>query len=312
MSIYKLKPACKDYLWGGHKLVDDYNVDYDGEICSEAWVLSAHKDGLSIITNGIYEGKTIPEVIAAKGAEILGTDCKKYKDFPILIKLIDAKKALSIQVHPDDAYALEHENQYGKTEMWYILEAEEGAYLYQGFEKEISKEEFEQRIKDNTLTEVLHKEYVKPGDVVFISPGTLHSIGAGLVIAEIQQSSNVTYRIYDFGRVGADGKPRQLHIQQSIDVTRLERPEKYKSPDEHMVSCEFFCVDSVEISALKEYTFDVDDKSFTNILVTDGEGTVTSADESFVVRKGDSLFIEASTGEVKITGDVKIIKTMVP
>ena len=229
-----------------------------------------------------------------------------------MIKLIDAKKALSIQVHPDDAYALEHENQYGKTEMWYILEAEEGAYLYQGFEKEISKEEFEQRIKDNTLTEVLHKEYVKPGDVVFISPGTLHSIGAGLVIAEIQQSSNVTYRIYDFGRVGADGKPRQLHIQQSIDVTRLERPEKYKSPDEHMVSCEFFCVDSAEISALKEYTFDVDDKSFTNILVTDGEGTVTSADESFVVRKGDSLFIEASTGEVKITGDIKIVKTMVP
>lgn len=312
MSIYKLKPACKDYLWGGHKLVDDYNVDYDGEICSEAWVLSAHKDGLSIITNGTYEGKTIPEVVEAKGAEILGVNCQKYKDFPILIKLIDAKKALSIQVHPDDAYALEHENQYGKTEMWYILEAEEGAYLYQGFEKEISKEEFEQRIKENTLTEVLHKEYVKPGDVIFISPGTLHSIGAGLVIAEIQQSSNVTYRIYDFGRVGADGKPRQLHIQQSIDVTRLERPEKYKSPDEHMVSCEFFCVDSIEIGASKEYTFNVDDKSFINILVTDGEGTVTTSDESIKVRKGDSLFIEASTGDVKISGDIKIVKTMVP
>ena len=141
MGMYLLKPACKDYLWGGHKLVDEYNVEYDGDVCAEAWVMSCHKDGNSIIANGIEKDKTLSAVIEEKGREILGKNCEKYKDFPILIKFIDAKKPLSIQVHPDDEYALSHENQYGKTEMWYVLEAEEGAYLYQGFEKEISKED---------------------------------------------------------------------------------------------------------------------------------------------------------------------------
>ncbi|WP_029233270.1 type I phosphomannose isomerase catalytic subunit [Butyrivibrio sp. VCB2006] len=311
MGIYVLKPACKDYLWGGHKLVEKYNVDYSGEICAEAWTLSCHKDGLSIITNGINKGKTLSELINNKGKEILGKNCLKYKDFPILIKLIDAKKALSIQVHPDDEYALKHENQYGKTEMWYVLEAEEGAFLYQGFEEVISKEEFEKRIKENTLTEVLHKEYVKPGDVIFISPGTLHSIGAGLVIAEIQQSSNVTYRIYDYGRVGADGKPRQLHIQQSLDVTKIEKPVKYESPDKHMVSCEFFCVDKIETTDSKGYSYNADDSSFVSILVTDGEGTIATVDELFSIKKGDSVFVEASTGKFEITGNIKAVQTIV-
>ena len=312
MSMYVLKPACKDYLWGGHKLVDEYNVEYSGEICAEAWTLSCHKDGMSIITGDIHEKQTLSDVIKEKGTEILGKNCQKYKDFPILIKLIDASKALSIQVHPDDAYALEHENQYGKTEMWYVLEAEEGAYLYQGFEKEISKEEFEQRIKDNTRTDVLHKEYVKPGDIIFISPGTLHAIGAGLLIAEIQQNSNVTYRIYDYGRVGADGKPRQLHIQQSIDVTKIEKPQKYVSPDEHMVSCEFFCVDKIETSADKPYSYVADDSSFVSILVTEGQGIISAGEKSYEVKKGDSVFIEASTGKFEIKGDIKALQTIVP
>ena len=312
MSIYVLKPACKDYLWGGHKLVDEYNVEYSGEICAEAWTLSCHKDGQSIITNGIYENQTLSDVIAQKGTGILGTNCQKYKDFPILIKLIDAAKALSIQVHPDDEYALAHENQYGKTEMWYVLEAEEGAFLYQGFEKEISKEEFEQRIRENTLTDVLHKEYVKPGDIIFISPGTLHAIGAGLLIAEIQQNSNVTYRIYDYGRVGADGKPRQLHIQQSIDVTKLEKPQKYVSVDEHMVSSKFFCVDKIETTEGKSYTYDVDGSSFVSVLVTEGEGTISTAEETYNIKKGDPIFVEASTGKFEIKGNIRALQTIVP
>lgn len=312
MGMYLLKPACKDYLWGGHKLVDEYNVAYVGDVCAEAWVMSCHKDGQSIIASGIDKGMTLSELIEEKGSEILGKNCKKYKDFPILIKLIDAKKSLSIQVHPDDTYALEHENQYGKTEMWYVLEAEEGAFLYQGFEKEISKEEFEKRIKENTLTEVLHKEFVKRGDVIFITPGTLHAIGEGLVIAEIQQSSNVTYRIYDYGRVGADGKPRQLHIAQSLDVTKLEKPVKYQSPDEHMVSCEFFCVDNIKIEENKPFKGKADDSSFVSLLIIDGEGTITAEGESFKVKKGDSVFITAGSGEFCIDGKVEALKTIVP
>ncbi|SCX98122.1 type I phosphomannose isomerase catalytic subunit [Butyrivibrio sp. INlla14] len=311
MGMYLLKPACKDYLWGGHKLVDEYNVEYDGDVCAEAWVMSCHKDGNSIITNGIERGQTLSAVVARKGREILGKNCEKYKDFPILIKFIDAKKPLSIQVHPDDEYALSHENQYGKTEMWYVLEAEEGAYLYHGFEKEISKEEFERRIKENTLTEVLHKEYVKRGDVIFITPGTLHSIGAGLLIAEIQQSSNVTYRIYDFGRVGADGKPRQLHIQQSLDVTKIEKPMKYKSTDEHMVNCDFFCVDRIKANE-KPYEDIVDDSSFVSLLVIDGEGKISAEGENLEVKKGDSVFITAGAGKYSIEGNVEVIKTIVP
>lgn len=311
MGMYLLKPACKDYLWGGHKLVDEYNVEYDGDVCAEAWVMSCHKDGESIITNGIEKGQTLSAVVARKGREILGKNCEKYKDFPILIKFIDAKKPLSIQVHPDDEYALSHENQYGKTEMWYVLEAEEGAYLYQGFEKEISKEEFERRIKENTLTEVLHKEYVKRGDVIFITPGTLHSIGAGLLIAEIQQSSNVTYRIYDFGRVGADGKPRQLHIQQSLDVTKIEKPVKYKSTDEHMVNCDFFCVDRIKVNE-KTYEDIADDSSFVSLLVIDGEGKISAEGETLEVKKGDSVFITAGAGKYNVEGNVEVIKTIVP
>jgi mannose-6-phosphate isomerase len=312
MAIYKLKPACKDYLWGGHKLVDNYNVEYEGDVCAEAWSLSCHKDGLATITNGIHKGKTLLEAIEAEGKEILGSDCLSFKEFPILIKLIDAKKSLSIQVHPDDVYALKNENQYGKTEMWYILEAEEGAFLYQGFEKEISKEEFEERIKNNTLTDVLHKEYVKPGDVIFIAPGTLHAIGEGILIAEIQQSSNVTYRIYDYGRVGADGKPRQLHIKQSIDVTKLEKPQKYVSPDEHLVSCKYFCVDDITVNDSDSYETVADDKSFVSLLVVDGEGLVQAGDEKESVKKGDSLFITAGTGDIRITGTLKVIKTIIP
>jgi mannose-6-phosphate isomerase len=311
MGIFVLKPACKDYLWGGHKLVEKYNVKYEGEVCAEAWTLSCHNDGKSIITNGIYEGKTLSEVLGEDKA-LMGTNCSKYNDFPILIKLIDAKKPLSIQVHPDDEYAMKHEHQFGKTEMWYVLEAEEGAFLYQGFEKEISREEFEERIKNNTLTEVLHKEYVKPGDVIFIAPGTLHAIGEGILLAEIQQNSNVTYRIYDYGRVGADGKPRQLHIEDSLAVTKIEKPTKYESKNGHLVNCNFFTVDSIELSGEKEYSYVADDSSFVNLLILEGEGHVIAGAERYELKKGDSVFVSAGTGEFKVNGSLAFLQTIVP
>ena len=156
MTILKLKPACKDYLWGGHRLVDEFDIDYDGDILAEAWELSCHPDGPSVIVNGDYAGRTLKEFIDEKGMEVLGTHCRRFREFPILTKFIDARDNLSIQVHPSNKYALQNENQYGKTEMWYVLDAEPGAYLYYGFKQEITKEEFAERIRDNTLLEVLN------------------------------------------------------------------------------------------------------------------------------------------------------------
>lgn len=198
MSILKLKPACKDYLWGGRRLVEEYGKEYDGETLAETWELSCHPDGPSVISNGKYAGKTLEEYIEKEGREILGTHCRRFREFPVLIKFIDANKDLSIQVHPDNRFALKNEGQYGKTEMWYVMDTEPGAFLYYGFKKEISREEFRRRINDNTLTEVLNSVSVKKGDTFFIEAGTIHAIGKGILLAEIQQNSNVTYRVYDY------------------------------------------------------------------------------------------------------------------
>ena len=298
MPMLKLKPACKDYLWGGDRLRTDFGVESDLHPLAEAWVLSCHPDGPSTIVEGPDAGRTLADYIAEKGKGILCTDCEKFEDFPILTKLIDAKGNLSIQVHPSDEYALEHEHQYGKTEMWYILDCEPGAFLYYGFDHAISKEEFERRIQDNTLTEVLNAAPVHKGDVFFIPSGTLHAICQGIVIAEIQQNSNVTYRIYDYGRVGADGKPRQLHIRQALDVTQLTPP----TPQDfgpHLGQCEYFTVDVHDGSWGEEAC----EKSFVSLLVVEGEGTVACGGETMAVKKGDSLFLPAGSGAFTVTGD---------
>ena len=235
MSVYKLQPSYKDYLWGGHRLVDEYGKDYDGDILAESWELSCHPDGPSTIVNGPYAGKTLEEYIETAGKEVLGSNCRRFRDFPILIKFIDAKQNLSIQVHPDNRYALKNEGQYGKTEMWYVVDAEKDAFLYYGFKKEISREEFARRIQEDTLLEVLNAVPVHKGDVLFIESGTIHAIGKGILIAEIQQNSNVTYRVYDYGRVGKDGKKRDLHIEQALAVTNRVPLVKSKSSYQHAI-----------------------------------------------------------------------------
>ena len=212
MAVFRLTPAFKDYIWGGTRLRDEYGKKCDYDKVAESWELSCHKDGASVVADGEDKGFTLAEYIDKHGKAVLGTDCEKFENFPILIKLIDAKDNLSVQVHPDNEYALRVEGEYGKTEMWYIVDCDEGATLLYGFKHEISKEEFAERIADNTLLEVTNAVPVKKGDVFFIQAGTLHAIGKGILIAEIQQNSNTTYRIYDYGRVGKDGKPRELHL----------------------------------------------------------------------------------------------------
>ena len=237
MYPMKLIAPLKDYIWGGTKLKTAFGKKTDLEKVAESWQLSCHKDGSSIIENGEYAGKTLPEYIEAAGKEVLGTDCASFEYFPILIKLIDAKDNLSVQVHPDNEYAMRVEGEYGKTEMWYIVDCEPGATLLYGFQHEISKEEFARRIADNTLLEVTNAVTVHKGDCFFIEAGTLHAIGKGILIAEIQQNSNTTYRIYDYGRLGNDGKPRPLHVEKAKDVTRLCPPTRPTRPEGSPVDC---------------------------------------------------------------------------
>ncbi len=302
MPAYQLIPACKDYIWGGQRLKTDFGIQSGLNPLSEAWVLSCHPDGPSVLADGPDRGMTLRAWLDKAGKEALGTACEAFEDFPMLIKLIDAKKDLSIQVHPSDAYALEHEGQYGKTEMWVVLDAEPGASLYYGFDREVSLEEFSSRVSDGTLTEVLRKVPVKPGDVFFIPSGTLHAIGAGLVIAEIQQNSNVTYRVFDYGRLGADGKPRALHVEKALAVTD-RRPAPALDFGEHLGDCRYFTTDGHQ----GDFQGDCDGTSFHALLFTDGQGSLTCGGETREVKKGQCWFLPAGSGEYQVTGDVRTL-----
>ena len=306
MSVLKLQPAYKDYLWGGHRLADEYNKAYDGEVLAESWELSCHPDGLSKIGNGPYAGKTLKEYIETEGKEVLGANCRRFRDFPVLIKFIDAKQDLSVQVHPDNRYALKNEGQYGKTEMWYVVDAGTEAFLYYGFRKEISREEFAERVENDTLLEVLHAVPVQKGDILFIEAGTIHAIGKDILIAEIQQNSNVTYRVYDYGRVGKDGKKRDLHIEKALAVTNRVPILRGKNSYPHVADCDYFTVDKLNLDGKMMNRMEgyVSEESFASILILDGEGRVfCEGDKTGVTyRKGDSLFLPAGSGSYVVEG----------
>lgn len=313
MALLKLKPSFKDYLWGGHRLVDDYYKEYEGDILAESWELSCHPDGPSYITNGKHIGKTLRQFIEDEGRGVLGTNCAKFEDFPILAKFIDARDHLSIQVHPDNSYALKNEGQYGKTEMWYVMDCEPGAYLYFGFQKEITREEFAERITNDTLLEVLNKVEVQKGDSFFIEAGTLHAIGKGILIAEIQQNSNLTYRVYDYGRVGADGKKRDLHIEKALAVTDRVPMKKGKQANPHVADCEYFTVDKLNLDGklMERMSGSVGEESFANILVLEGEGQISCQGEVLPFRKGDSFFLAADSSSFEICGRCEALVTTV-
>ncbi|MBP1565820.1 MAG: class I mannose-6-phosphate isomerase [Oscillospiraceae bacterium] len=314
-----LTPAFKDYIWGGTKLRSIFNKKCDLEKVAESWELSCHKDGNSVISNGEYAGKTLSEYIKIHGSSVLGKNCERFENFPVLIKLIDAKDNLSVQVHPDNEYALRVEGEYGKTEMWYIVDCEEDASLLYGFKKEISKEEFSQRIKDNTLLEVTQSVKVNKGDVFFIEAGTLHAIGKGILIAEIQQNSNTTYRIYDYNRKDKDGNSRELHIDKACDVTSL-CPATHSSCSEfsqqkgyrikQLASCDYFTVHIIETESYASLY--VSEDSFEHILILEGSCVLGSDNyKDMRLEKGDSVFIPAGYGDFYIDGKCTFIKTKV-
>ncbi|MEE1006704.1 MAG: type I phosphomannose isomerase catalytic subunit [Acutalibacteraceae bacterium] len=313
-----LKPAVKDYLWGGTRLKTEYKYETDKDIAAEAWVLSCHKDGADTVENGSLAGKTLAEVIALWGDKAIGKKAAAFPYFPLLIKLIDAKDRLSVQVHPDDKYALEKEGEFGKTEMWYVVDCDEGAELIYGFNREVSKEELERRIKDNTLQEICNYVPVHKGDVFFISAGTLHAIGAGILIAEVQQNSNTTYRVSDYGRLGADGKPRPLHIEKALEVTSRTQPSvPYGNVGEtrqenfgsvrKLASCDLFTAELLSLDGETELSLG---DSFISLLVLKGELNVAWDGGSISAKKGGSIFIPADL-EVKISGKAEILYSRV-
>ena len=318
--IVKLDPAFKDNLWGGTKIRDVYGKKCDYDVIGESWELSAHPDGQSRIA--YYKGMLFNDYLSIIGKEALGWKCQAQDRFPVLIKFIDAKQALSIQIHPDDEYALENENEYGKNEMWYVLDAEPGAYLYCGLSRASSKEEIEERIKNNTITEILNKIEVKKGDVVMVKAGTIHAIGAGIFICEIQQNSNCTYRMYDYDRRDKFGNPRELHIAKSLDVVNPVKYEKDNkcnvmlAHNEHymskrLVQCKYFEVIKYEIE--DEAKIPVDEASFLSVIVIDGEGTIMTDDndKELKFKAGESFFINAGKRNVVVKGRSTCIITHV-
>lgn len=310
----KLSPAFKDYLWGGTKLKTSYNKKSDLDIVAESWELSTHKDGQSTVNGGEFDGLTLTEYIEKNGRECIGKNAMEFSYFPILIKFIDALGNLSIQVHPDDDYALRVEGEYGKTEMWYILECDDNAYLYYGVNREISREEFKERIKNNTLLEVLNKVPVHKGDVFFIPSGTIHAICSGIVICEIQQNSNTTYRVYDYDRRDKNGNPRELHIEKAIEVSRLTPSPAQKKPDTSskdtvLASCDKFTVRKLTVDSPMK--INIDTSCFHSLIVTDGNGTLKINGETYDLIKGDSYFIPAQDGEYVLDGDCCIILSYV-
>ena len=314
-----LKPAFKDYIWGGVKLRTEFGKDCPYDRIAESWELSAHKDGQSVVASGENAGLTLTEYIEKCGNDILGSRGKRFESFPILIKFIDAKNDLSIQVHPNDEYATEHEGEYGKTEVWYVLSAEEGAALYYGFKTAVTRDEYRRRIADNTITEVLNRVEAKAGDVFFIEPGTVHAIGAGLMICEIQQNSNTTYRVYDYDRRGADGKPRELHIDKAVEVSRLTPSDSADSSEgteqkngyttRVIARCKYFTSERVEVSDNARIA--VDEESFRSLIVTDGSASLKLGDTELALCKGDSVFVPAQNGELKICGHCGILLSYV-
>lgn len=311
MGVYKLEPACKDYLWGGNRLRENFHIQDEKNPLAEAWVLSCHKDGESMLVLSPSERVSLPAFLR-KNSSFSGSLAEKFPVFPVLIKLIDAKLPLSVQVHPDDSYAEKREGGLGKTEMWLILEREEGAFLYYGFKKEYTKEEVRAAIEGQYLTDYLEKVPVEKGDVFFIPAGTVHAIGAGIVIAEIQENSNLTYRVYDYGRKDKNGKERELHIAKALDVMHCEPAGRGKAVDEEisggcrrLASCPYFTVDRAFLREGEKLIKSVGKESFLSAILLNGQGKVQeeAGGRELSAEKGNSFFIPAGSGDVSFFGD---------
>lgn len=315
----KFKPVYKDYVWGGRNFEKLGRTLPDG-IVAESWEISCHKNGTSIIANGEFEGMSLPELIAKLGRQIIGNALpeKDVEKFPLLVKFIDAEKNLSVQVHPDDHYAKTRENgEYGKNEMWYVVSAKPGATLVFDVQPGTTRDSFAQAIRENRVEECLKSIEVFPGDAINIPSGLVHAIGQGILLAEIQQNSDTTYRVYDYGRTD-----RPLHIEKALDVIDFNssgRKEKYKglkadlgngSSRTTLVANRYFCVEVYDIRGQVEEAATGD--KFRMFTFTEGTGTIAWEGGKLEVRAGESVLIPAAMGRYTLDGSIKGLRSYVP
>ena len=316
MELLKLKPVFKEMIWGGEKLGTIYGKPIPSDRTGESWEAAEHKNGCSLVDGGKYDGMKITEALSdMDGMGSLNAGAEK---FPLLIKFIDANDKLSVQVHPDDAYAAELEQgELGKTEMWYILDAAPGAQLIYGFDRDVTREEYAEAIKEGRLNELLNFVDARKGDVFFIPAGRVHAICDGLLIAEIQQNSDTTYRLFDWNRVDKNGNPRQLHIEKGVKVSDVasSKGKEYTTPLEYAVEgaelsvlamCRYFAAERVCVCG--EARFACGGGSFNIFTVIEGEGEIAGS----AAKAGDSFIMPAGFGEYAVSGKMTYIRSYVP
>ena len=321
---FLLRPAAKDYLWGGSRLNDDFSKGIDMSPLAETWEGSTHPDGPSIIASGEYEGKELGEALA-ENPQWLGTHplatTEGKPELPILIKLIDAKKDLSVQVHPNDEYAKRVENSLGKTEMWYVLDAKPDSKLVYGFNQDVEPTKLRNAIEQGRLEKLLNHVPIHKNDLFFIQAGTVHAIGAGALVAEIQENSNITYRLYDYDRIDKNGNKRQLHVDKALEVADLSSSAKPRQPmrvlkykrgcaSELLTRCKYFQVERMLLNTETQrdlVEFKTDSNSFHALLCVDGCGVLFGEDFMLNFFKGDCIFVPADSIGLKIHGRAQML-----
>lgn len=316
LNPVKLEPVYKDYIWGGSKLKKLFKKgkDINGAI-AESWELSTHPDGESKIADKSGKGMKFSEYIKMQDKNVVGSK-SELDEPPVLIKFIDAKENLSVQVHPNNDYARKYEHDNGKTEMWVVLSHEPGAALYYGMREKLTKEEVRAKIEDHTILDALNRVEVQDGDVYAIPAGTIHAIGAGMVICEIQQKSNVTYRLYDYGRIGKDGKERELHIDKALEVANLEpvvpdRSEEIElcNSSEYRLklldSCQYF--QTYQYDLFGELHFSTSQKTFVCIIMLKGNCTLKYKSGEVQLKPGDTTFLPAQEAEYMLEGGGELL-----
>lgn len=322
---FLLSPKGKDYLWGGSKLNDDFSKEIDMFPLAETWECSCHPDGISMVASGVDSGKTLSEVLK-EHPEYIGTHPKgnQYGELPIMIKLIDARKDLSVQVHPSDEYAMEYEDgQWGKTEMWYVLDAVKDASLVYGFHNDVDADMVRRSIRDGSVEKYLQKISIKKDDVFFIEAGMVHAIGAGALIAEIQENSNLTYRLYDYDREDKYGNKRPLHVEKALAVAKLKGASKPVQPmrilhfhkgyaTDLLCRCKYFQVERLLLNTerCRELAeFQAGSNSFQVFLCVKGCGVIFWENERMLnFFKGDCIFIPADSVKFRIHGKAQLLK----
>lgn len=317
---FMLAPAGKDYLWGGQRLKDEFHKEIDMVPLAETWECSTHPDGPSLVVSGEFAGRKLDEVLR-QHPEYLGSHPVTEGELPILVKLIDASKDLSVQVHPTDEYAFFYEDgECGKSEMWYVLDAAPGAELIYGLKQDVSREELEESLRSGAADRYLRHIPIEKDDVFYIPAGTIHALGDGALVAEIQQNSNLTYRMYDYERLDKDGKKRALHVEKALDVASLTRSVSPRQPmrvlryqpgmaRELLCRCKYFEVHRMLMNTThrQNMTFSADALSFRVLLCIDGQGSMEFGGEVLDFRKGDCIFVPADSVVCELSGSAHFL-----